>query len=77
MLNHILDPISVKYCKFKINQYCEESKSFLEDLKVWKRSFKDNDCPNTVDIVNLYYTLLVIIVENAIKESLKSCSNYS
>ena len=36
----------------------------LEDLTVWKRSFKDKDCLNTVDIVNLYPTLQVIIVEN-------------
>ena len=39
----------------------------LEDLTVWKRSFKDIDCLNTVDIVNLYSTLSVIIVENALK----------
>ena len=34
-LNHILDQISIKYCKSKIYEYCKDSKSYLEDLKTW------------------------------------------
>ena len=54
-LNHKLDPISIKYWKSKFNEYCKDSKSYLSDLKIWKKSLKDKDCTlNTLDVVNLY-----------------------
>ena len=56
-LNHILDPISIKYCKSKIYEYCKDSKSYLGELKIWKNisKIKNKDCTlNTVDVINLY-----------------------
>ena len=77
MLNLILEPISVKYCKFKLNEYCKDSKSYLEDLKTWKSSLVDKNCIlSTVDVVNLYPSLTINLVTKAIIEALKSCSSY-
>ena len=32
-LKIMLDPLSIKYCKFKLNEYFKDSKSHFEDLK--------------------------------------------
>ena len=77
LLNHLLEPISIRYCKFKINDYCKDSKSYLEDLKIWKNSFTSKDCTlSTVDIVSLYPSLSVSLVTKALVEALNSCSEY-
>ena len=77
LLNHLLEPISIRYCKFKINEYCRDSKSYLEDLKMWKNSFTSKDCIlSTVDIVSLYPSLSVSLVTKALVEALSSCSEY-
>ena len=39
MLNFILEPVSVRYCKIVIIEYCKDSKSYLEDLEARKTSF--------------------------------------
>ena len=50
----------------------------LEDLKIWNKSLKDEDCfPNTVDVDNMYPTLSMYIVEQALKEALSTCSDYN
>ena len=78
MLNLILDPISRKYCKIKLNEYCKDSKNYLEDLKAWKLSNKDKDCLlSTADVVNLYPSLEVNLVEKAIEDALTICTNYN
>ena len=65
-LNHILGPICIKYCKSKINDYCKNSKTYLEDLKIWKKSLKNKDSTlNTADVVNFYPSLSIDIVEQA------------
>ena len=33
MLEEILNPISIKYCKMYIPEYCKDSKSYLETLR--------------------------------------------
>ena len=71
MLNLLLDPVSRKYCQFRLNEYCKDYKSYLEDLKAWKLSNKDTNCiVNTVDVVNLYPSLEVSLIENALEEPL-------
>ena len=50
----------------------------MEDLKNWKKSFKDKNCIfSTVDVVNLYPTLSIYIVGQALKEALSTCSDYN
>ena len=77
-LNHILDVISIRYCKFKVNEYCKDSKSYLEDLLNWKKSLQDKNCIiSTVDVVNLYPSLSIDLVERALTEALITCSDYN
>ena len=43
---------------------------------MWKNYFKDKDCIlNTVDVVIMYRTLSVNIVEQALNEALTTCSD--
>ena len=78
MLNLILDPISRKYCKIKLNEYCKDSKNYLEDLKAWKLSNKDKDCLlSTADVVNLYPSLEVNLFEKATEDALTICTYYN
>ena len=50
----------------------------LEDLKIWKTSLIDKDWfLNTVDLDNMYPTMSIYIVEQALKEALSTCSDYN
>ena len=78
MLNSLLDPVSKQYCQFRLNEYCKDSSNYLEDLKTWKLANKDKNCiVNTVDVVNLYPSLEINLIENAIEEALTLCTNYN
>ena len=78
MLNSLLDPVSKQYCQFRLNEYCKDSSNYLEDLKAWKLANKDTNCiVNTVDVVNLYPSLEITLIENAIEEALTLCTNYN
>ena len=35
-LEVLFGPISKHFCKYKINENCKDSKSYLEDLNSWK-----------------------------------------
>ena len=37
-LEHILQPISVNFCQTYFNEYCRDSKQYLENLEQWKTS---------------------------------------
>ena len=77
VLNLILEPISVIYCKNGINEYCKDSKSYLEDLENWKKSYDDKNCIlSTVDVVNLYPSLSIDLVNKALAEALELCSDF-
>ena len=77
VLNLILEPISVIYCKKGINEYCKDSKSYLEDLETWKKSYDDKNCIlSTVDVVNLYPSLSIDLVNKALVEALELCSDF-
>ena len=54
---------------------CKDSKSYLEDLETWKKSCDDKNCIlSTVDVVNLYPSLLIDLVTKALVEALELCS---
>ena len=76
-MNLILEQISVSYCKNGINEYCKDSKSYLEDLETWKKSFDDKNCIlSTVDVVNLYPSLSIDLVNKALVEALELCFDF-
>ena len=77
LLNYLLEPGSIRHCKYKINDYYKNLKSYLEHFKIWKTSFTSKDSIwSTVDIVNLYLSLYVPLVTKSFVEALNSCSEY-
>ena len=77
VLNLILEPISVRNCRNGINEYCKDSKSYLENLDSWKKSFDDkNYILSTVDVINLYPSLSIDLVTKALVEALELCSDF-
>ena len=77
MLNLILETINVRYCRNGVNEYCKDSKSYLEDWETWKKSFDDNNCIlDTFDVVNLYPSLSIVLVSKALVEALELSSEF-
>ena len=50
-IEHLLSPISVIFCKYRFEEYCCDSKDYLESLAFWKQLTSFN--PN---VENLYIT---------------------
>ena len=40
-LEMLFKPISIKFCKYGVNEYCKDSKSYLEDLDLWKKNYHE------------------------------------
>ena len=78
---YVLKPISVDYCKTTINEYCRDSKNYLEDLMKWKYESKDNENENykivAVDVKALYPNIPKTLVKLAVNDALIKCSNFS
>ena len=36
----LFKPLSIKFYKYDVNEYCKDSKSYYEDLDLWKKTFK-------------------------------------
>ena len=68
----LIKPISIKFCKYEINKYCKDSKSYLEDLDKWKNNLSLKDFNNKTiylvasDVQGLYPD----ISRNLVKTSL-------
>lgn len=78
-IEEILKPISVRYCKTKVNEYCKDSQHYLKELMKWKN---EDDGKNTstnykiiaVDVKALYPSIPRNLLEIAIKDALDNCS---
>ena len=59
------------------HEYCKDSKSYLEDLETWKKSFDDKIyILSTVNVVNLYPSLSKGLVTKALVKALELCSEF-
>ena len=81
-LEMILQPISVMYCAYKIDEYCRDSKSYLEILDAWKKdqhcnSSKQNLFLVAADVQALYPSVRRHLVRDGVRHALKLCSNYN
>ena len=36
----LFKPLSIKFYKYDVNEYCKDSKSYYEDLDLWKKTLK-------------------------------------
>jgi hypothetical protein len=78
----ILNPVSRKYCSYGIDEYCKDSRSYLQLLHDWKSSYVDKDCKEDLflvaaDVQALYPSVRREIVRNGLKEALDISSDYS
>ena len=81
LLEHLLAPISIAYCKNLVNEYCKDSKSYTEDLKIWsqkkleEKEQHDNYFIATADVKSLYPNVPRNLIELALKDALHTCSS--
>ena len=80
-LEYIMKPISTKYCNSIVNEYCQDSKHYLDELMQWKYEESGNDDDNylitAVDVVGLYPNIEMNLVVLAVEDALETCSGFS
>ena len=81
-VEHIFQPISIKFCQFKINEYCQDSKQYLQKVAEWKTTVDNNTNNDNLYIVSddvkaLYPTISRSLVEKALTYVLNHFSHYS
>ena len=79
-LEEILQPISIEYCKTNINEFCRDSKHYIESLFSWKyKKLEENESENyrlvAADVKALYPSIPRSLIGKSIKEALDTCSN--
>ena len=80
-LELILQSISVKFCEPGINEYCRDSKQYLERLDKWKKSttnmmYADNLYIVAADVKALYPSVPRPLIEKALKFVPKKSSQF-
>ena len=78
-LETILNPISIKYCNYKLKEYCRDSKSYLELITAWKNNYTNQNTLYLVaaDVQALYPSIPRRAVKKSIIHALETCSNYT
>ncbi len=80
MLEEILHPISKKYCSTGINEYCKDSKSYMEILGKWKEKNKNKNEKHHItaaDVKALYPSVKRELVEKSLDDAIRQCSQFS
>ena len=70
-LESIFQPISIKFCQFKISEYCRDSKQYVHEVAEWKTTVDHNSNNDNLYIVGddvraLYPTISRSLVEKAL-----------
>ena len=77
-LESLLQPISVQYCKLWVDEYCRDSKTYLEQLVNWKDSSASrNVWISTADVQALYPSIPRDILEKSLMSAFNTCTDYS
>ena len=82
LLELLLQPISVKYSKYLVEEYCKDSKSYTEDLNKWRKiqynsnNTKENYYITTADVQALYPNVPRNLICLALKDALNICSDF-
>jgi len=80
-LENLLNPISIEFCQFEINEYCRDSKQYLIDLTKWKSQITSKNIDtlyiNTADVKSLYPNISRELVKEATTHTLKRHSCYT
>ena len=78
----LLQPVSIKFCRYKVDEYCRDSKSYLELLDRWKSENYNASTSNKLtlvaaDVQALYPSVRRDLVEAGVREALTLCTEYS
>ena len=81
-LEMVLQPISIKFCSYKVDEYCRDSKSYLENLDAWKKNKWDEHNNEKLyliaaDVQALYPSIRRELVRDGVRQALQLCSDYS
>ena len=82
-LEMLFKPISIKFCKFKINEYCKDSKSYLEELNTWKNKLSQTDFNNNdiflvaADVQGLYPNISRNLIKISLSNAIEKCTSYT
>ena len=80
-IENILQPVSIQFCHYKIDEYCRDSKSYLEILDRWKKTYKDDSTEElfivAADVQSLYPSINRESVKKGVAEALKVCSDFN
>ena len=82
-LEMLFKPISINFCKYDVNEYCKDSKSYLEDLDLWKKSLTQNYLNKqkiflvAADVQGLYPNISRELVKISLSNAIEKCTNYS
>ena len=73
-LEHLLQPVSVEFCKSTINEFCRDSKHYLQDLCEWEKNHNASNIKNNdplylvaADVCALYPSIKRETVKMALK----------
>ena len=80
-LEMLLNPISIKYCQYKIDEYCKDSKSYLEAIHRWKGTPEAQIAEDlflvAADVQTLYPSIKREHVRSGIDHALTTCTDYN
>ena len=82
-LEIIFEPISTNFCKYKVNEYSKDSKTYLEKLANWKNNLNNSTNRNktlylvAADVQGLYPNLCRELVKASISGVLRECTEYT
>ena len=82
-LEMLFKPISINFCKYKINEYCKDSKSYLEELNTWKNKLTQNNFNNNdiflvaADVQGLYPNISRNLIKISMSNAIEKCTNYT
>jgi len=81
LLEHIFQPISVKFCNTEVDEYCRDSIQYLQELDAWKAKYSDKIIEDDLyivagDVKALYPTLFRQLVKNALNFALTRFLQY-
>ena len=80
LLEELMKPISVAYCKDIVNEYCKDSLSYIQKLNIWKNNASEDKLYYKLiaaDVKSLYPSLSRELIEKALKEAVSLFSNWS
>ena len=83
-LEHLLQPVSVEFCKCTINEFCKDSKHYLQDLCEWKKNYHASNIRNNdplylvaADVCALYPSIKRETEKMALELALKEHSKFN